>query len=61
MKKQFHTSEGVIERELTEEEIQKFADSGDDECLKYLEKKEYVEATNLEEKIGVIARCLGLE
>lgn len=60
MKKQFHTPQGIIERELTQSEIQIFADEGDDECRKEIFREKYINAPGLDQRVEVIAQFLGL-
>jgi hypothetical protein len=37
-----HTPSGIVQKTLTEMEIQQWADMGDEECRQYLIKKDYV-------------------
>lgn len=61
MKKKFHTPEGIIERELCQEEIEEFAQMGDMEALIFLKKQEYAKAKNNSEKIDILAEVIGLK
>ena len=60
MKKQFHTKDGIIDRELTENEIQEFAEMGDRNCQLELAKEESKKALSIEEQLIIIERYLGL-
>jgi len=57
MKKQFHTPDGIIERELTDEELIIFAD--DDDVRKETTKKELLNLSD-SEKITKIMEYLRL-
>jgi len=60
MKKEFHTPSGKITRELTKEEINIFAESGDIEAKKEIVKEDFKQLLTNQEKIDKIAAYLGL-
>ena len=55
MKVQFHTPNGIEERDITDEEAEKMG------LLEHDWRKDYAKAKTVEEKLSVIARRLGLE
>ncbi len=61
MKRTFYTKNGETKRDLSPTEIKKWADMGDEECRKYLAKKELVAVVGDSQKIDVIAKVLGLK
>lgn len=60
MKKTFYTKDGTIERELTAQEINEFARLGDTDAKTETGKTDFSQAGDLQGKINVIARLLGL-
>lgn len=56
--KTFFTKDGEITRELTEQEVIKFAKGGDFECLKELFKTKWVTLTTDAQRIEVIKKLL---
>jgi hypothetical protein len=61
MRRQFHTPEGIIERELTQDEITQFASMGDSEVKKELARQQWKMTGTWEQKINIIAELLGLK
>lgn len=57
----FFTPTGKETRELTQEELESFANSGDPECRKELSKQELKELSTSEQKIDLILDHLGLK
>ena len=58
MKKQFHTSSGIIEKELTQQEIEQFAAFGDAEARREICKQEFAAASTVAQKIDAIKKYL---
>ncbi len=61
MIRQFHSPEGVITRELTTQEVQEWADLGDFQALGEIIRDQYLKASTIQEKVGLIALLLGLK
>lgn len=61
MKKEFHTPEGVETKELTSEEIEKYANEGDTEAKKEILKQEVKSAKTIEERVSAIEKYLMVE
>lgn len=60
MKRQFHTSAGVVERELTDAEVQQLAAEGNIAAKREIAKKKLAIALTPSDKINVILEYLGL-
>lgn len=61
MKKIFHTPKGIIEREVTQEELIQLAQMGDKEAKKELAKQELKKALTSDKKLNVIIKYLNLK
>jgi len=61
MKIQEHKPNGVSERELTQQEIEKLATEGNPEAKKEIAKQEMQTADTDTKKLNVILKFLGLE
>lgn len=60
MIRQTHTPEGIIERELTDQEVLELARAGDTGALIEWAKKNWPPQTSPFEKIDVLAAVLGI-
>lgn len=60
MIKQFFTPLGVIQKDLTLEEIKAMADFGDADSKLFLSKKDYAAAKDVQQSLSVIANLLEL-
>lgn len=61
MKIQEHTPQGVTERELSQEELVKFANYGNLDARKEIAKQEVLAALNNDAKIAAILKFLGIK
>ncbi len=61
MERQFHTPKGIIIRNLTQAETEDMAQMGDVECRKELFRQRFSKASDLQEKVDLIAEHLGLK
>ncbi len=58
--RQFHTPEGVVTAELTQEQVEVGAAMGDFQCKQELAKQELGKATTDTEKLAVVLKLLDL-
>jgi hypothetical protein len=61
MEKTFFTKEGMIQRQLIEQEIVDMAAMGDMDCKKELVKSKLLTVTKIEDKVDLILDYLGLK
>lgn len=61
VKKMFHTKDGVVERELTNEEVIQFAKMGDAEARQEVFSKKWLQVTTSTDKLELIKRILAGE
>lgn len=60
MKKQFHTPDGIITRELTQAEIEELAQMGDQEARLEISRQRWNSPEGLPMKQDIIAMLLGI-
>jgi len=58
MKRQYHTPEGIVEKELTDKEIVELAKTGDVGARRELFKRKWGEADTVDKRIELIRKML---